>query len=510
MSQSIGNSRRIAKNTIFLYMRMLLVMGVGLYTSRVVLDKLGVVDYGLFNTVGGVVGMLTFLSATLSTSTSRFLTYALGAGDSGRLSYTFCTAFYSHLLLALLVAILMETGGLWFVCHKLVIPPERMYAVLWVFHISVFTTFVAITQVPYTSVIIAHENMNVYAYLGIFEAVAKLVIVYLLVISTSDRLILYAILIGVVQLLVAIFYWSYCIRHYHESFLFRRFDRSIFHQMVSFSSQSLIANVSQILSNQGIIVLINLFFQPAIVAAQAIGNQIAGALMQFVSNLQTAINPQIIKYYAAGDYADFRKLTLNSSIYVHELLLLLALPAMVVMEPLLGLWLVDVPPYAVVFTQFILLKQIFNVYSSTLYVPMIASGKLMSNSMAAVWMGIGMFAFLYLLLKLGCGVMWVQYICVIQTIIFSYIVKPYILCREIGFTWGEILANFLQCLKVSLLPVAVSVACYMLVDIHHIVFMLLTCVAICTSVCVSAYITLDKAMRSKLKAFIVSRIMTFK
>lgn len=232
--------------------------------------------------------------------------------------------------------------------------------------------------------------------------------------------------------------------------------------------------------------------------------------MQFVSNLQTAINPQIIKYYAAGDYADFRKLTLNSSIYVHELLLLLALPAMVVMEPLLGLWLVDVPPYAVVFTQFILLKQIFNVYSSTLYVPMIASGKLKSNSMAAVWMGIGMFAFLYLLLKLGCGVMWVQYICVIQTIIFSYIVKPYILCREIGFTWGEILANFLQCLKVSLLPVAVSVACYMLVDIHHIVFMLLTCVAICTSVCVSAYITLDKAMRSKLKAFIVSRIMTFK
>ena len=417
--------------------------------------------------------MLGFLSGTLSTSTSRFLTYALGEGDALKLSCTFCTAFYSHLLLALVVVLMMESGGLWFVYHKLVIPPERMYAVLWAFHISVFTIFVAITQVPYTSVIIAHENMNVYAYLGIFEAAAKLVVVYLLMVSGTDRLILYAILVGVIQLLVALFYRGYCVKYYQESSLFRRFDRDIFRQMLSFSGQSFIANVSQILSNQGIIVLINLFFQPAIVAAQAIGNQISGALMQFVGSLQTAINPQIIKLYAVGDYTAFRKLTLNGSVYVHELVLLLALPAIVVMDFLLHLWLVEVPPYAVVFAQFILLKQIFNVYSSTLYIPMIASGKLKSNSIAAVWGGIGMFVFLYLLLKLGCGVMWVQYICVIQTLLFSYIVKPYILYREIGFTWNEILVNFLQCLKVSLLPVAVSVACYLTIDIHYLGCMLL-------------------------------------
>lgn len=506
MSDNIGNNKRIAKNTIFLYIRMLLVMGVGLYTSRVVLDKLGVVDYGLFNTVAGVVGMLTFLSATLSTSTSRFLTYALGMRDDRKLKYTFCTAFYSHLILALIVALLLETMGLWFVYNKLIIPPERLYASLWAFHISVFSTFVAITQVPYTSVIIAHENMNIYAYIGIFEAVAKLVIVYFLVVTTSDRLILYSILYGIVQFLIAMFYRGYCIRHYEESHLVQRFDRDIFRQMVSFSGQSLIANVANILSTQGIIVLINLFFSSTIVAAQAIGNQISGALMQFVSNLQTAINPQIIKLYASGDYEAFRKLTLNSSVYVHELLLLLALPAIVVMEPLLDLWLVDVPPYAVVFAQFILLRQILSVYSSTLYVPMVASGRLKSNSVAAVWIGIGSFILLYLLLKMGLGVMWVQYIGVLSIVLFSYIIKPYILCREIGFTWNEILASFMQCAKVSVFPVAASFACYHLMNIHQIGYMLLACVCICFTVCVTAYANLDKTTRLKLNAFIGSKM----
>lgn len=506
MLHNLGNNKRIAKNTIFLYIRMLLVMGVSLYTSRVVLDKLGVVDYGLFNTVAGVVGILTFLSSTLSTSTSRFLTYALGAGDEQKLKHTFCTAFYSHLILAFIVVFLLETVGLWFVYNKLVIPPERFYASLWAFHISVFIVFVAITQVPYTSVIIAHENMNVYAYLGIFEAIAKLLIVYLLAVSTSDKLILYAILIGLVQFLTAMFYRSYCVRHYGESNLARCFDKSIFHQMLSFSGQSLIANVAHILSTQGIIVLINLFFSSVLVAAQAIGNQISGALMQFVSNLQTAINPQIIKLYASGDREAFRKLTLNSSVYVHELLLLLALPAIVVMEPLLHLWLVEVPPYAVVFAQFILLRQILNVYNSTLYVPMIASGELKYNSLASVWVGIGSFVLLYLLLKMGFGVMWVQYIGVAGAIVFSYAIKPYILCRKIGFSWHEILASFVQCVKVSVAPVAVSFACHRFMDIHQFGFMLLACVCICITVCVAAYANLEKTTRLKLNAFIVSKI----
>ena len=284
----LQDNKRIAKNTLFLYIRMLFVMGVSLFTSRVVLDKLGVVDYGLYNAVGGVVAMLMFLNGTLSTGTSRFLTFELGRNDASRLKATFSTTFYTHLILALLVALFMESVGLWFVYEKLIIPPERLSAALWAYHISIFTAVIAITQVPYTSVIIAHENMKIYAYLGVFEAVAKLVIVYLLVISSTDRLVFYACLVGLVQLLVALFYRFYCIRHYVESHITRTFDKNILRGMLSFSGMSLLANAAQVLSVQGLVVLMNMFFQPVVVAAQAIGNQLTGALMQFINNLQTA------------------------------------------------------------------------------------------------------------------------------------------------------------------------------------------------------------------------------
>lgn len=502
----LQDNRRIAKNTIFLYIRMLFVMGVSLFTSRVVLDKLGVVDYGLYNAVGGVVAMLMFLNGTLSTGTSRFLTFELGRNDASRLKVTFSTTFYTHLVLALMIALFMESVGLWFVYEKLIIPPERLSAALWAYHISIFTAVIAITQVPYTSVIIAHENMKVYAYLGVFEAVAKLVIVYLLTVSSADRLVFYAILVGVVQLLVAMFYRFYCIRHYEESRISRSFDKHILHGMLSFSGMSLLANASQVLSVQGLVVLMNMFFQPVVVAAQAIGNQLTGAMMQFVSNLQTAINPQIIKLYATGDYAASRRLTLQSSVYVHELMLLLCLPAMVVMDPLLHLWLVEVPPYAVVFAQYIVLKQIFSVYNMTLYTPMIASGKLGNNSVAALLFGIGTFLLLYVLLKVGFDVMWVQYVSVLQAALFSYVVKPYILCKEVGYSWQEILQSFWKSLRVSLIPVLVSIFCVVYLEVTDLWKMLASVALICFSVLVSSYLFLDEETRKKLHTFIGRRM----
>lgn len=505
-SNSLQNNKKIAFNTLFLYIRMLFVMGVSLFTSRVVLDKLGVEDYGIYNAVGGVVAMLMFLNGTLSTSTSRFLTFELGRNDIARLTSTFSTAFYAHLILALLVVLFMETVGLWFTYNKLIIPPDRMHAALWAFHISVFTAFIAITQVPYTSVIIAHENMKVYAYMGIFEALAKLVIVYLLVISSADKLIFYACLIGIVQLLIAGFYRFFCMKKYMESRISRSFDKSILSGMLSFSGLSLLANITHVLSVQGLVVLMNMFFQPAIVAAQAIGNQLTNAMMQFVSNLQMALNPQIIKLYATELYAESRRLTLQSSVYVHELMLFLCLPAIVVMEPLLHLWLVTVPQYARIFAQYIILKQLFNVYNMTLYTPMVASGKLFSNSMAALFFGFGFFALLYLLLKSGFDVMWIQYISILQAAFYSFVVKPYILCKEIGYSWSEILGSFWQCLKVSIIPVFVSLLCYFYVTIDSLMNMFVVIICICISVVLSAYIFLDKATRFRLHNYLSQRI----
>ena len=503
MSERIKDNKRIVNNTLFLYIRMFLIMAVTLYTSRVVLDKLGVDDYGIYHSVSGVVAMLAFLNNTLSTGTSRFLTFELGKGSRNTLSETFNTVFYAHLLLAIIVVILFETIGIWFIQNKLIIPESRLIAAKWVFHISVITTFVSITQVPYTSVIIAHENMKVYAYVGIFDAIARLTIVFLLSISSFDRLIFYALLVACIQLLVLVMYRMYCVKKYHESILRKVFNRNIFNNIISFSGLSLVANISQIVSNQGLVILINMFFQPSIVAAQAVGNQLSTAVTSFVSNLRTAINPQIIKLYATGQYEESKKLTLTSSIYVHELVLFFALPLIVIMEPLLHYWLVDVPNYAVIFAQCIMIKQIFDVYNASLYTPMIASGELRTNSIVSVLLSIGLFVLLYILLKMGFSVMWVQYLSIIQVFIFSYLVKPWILCKELNYTWTEIFHCFLKCLIVSALPVAVSVIMILYFNVDDFISMLSVTSIICFSVLISSYIFLDKDTKRRLNRIII-------
>lgn len=451
MEESRINGKRIAKNTIFLYFRMLLIMGVTLVTSRIVLDKLGTTDYGIYGAVGGVVAMLGFLNGTLSTGTSRFLTFELSRKKNSRLKETFNTAFISHFILSLIVIVILETIGVWFVSHKLIIPPERLSATVWTFHMSVLTIFVSIIQVPYMSAIIAHENLSIYALVGIFEASAKLGIVYLLSIGNWDRLVLYAILVAIVQILVAFFYIYYCVKNYKESHIELKVNNSIFKEMLSFSGWSLLANLSQILSSQGLIVIMNMFFLPVVVAAQTIGNQLASAIMSFVGNFRTAINPQIIKLYAAEAYAESRKLTLETSIYVFELILLFSLPMVVLMEPLLELWLVAVPEYTVAFSQYIVISQLFNVYNNSFYIPMTASGKLKENSYASLLLTLFAFITLYILFKSGWDVMWIQYISIIQVIISSFIIKPVILCKYIpDYSWSLILKNEFQQGKVCI------------------------------------------------------------
>lgn len=263
------------------------------------------------------------------------------------------------------------------------------------------------------------------------------------------------------------------------------------------------------LSIQGMVVLINMFFSPAIVAAQSIGNQLGIAIKQFVNSLQTAINPQIIKLYATGDFLASRNLTLQSSVYIHELVLFLALPAMVVMDSILHFWLVEVPDYAVVFAQYIVLQQIFNVYNGTLYIPMIASGKLGTNSLIAFWFGIGTFVTLYFMLKMGFDVMWIQYIGVLQTIIFSYIIKPYILCKEVNYSWYDIFYSLINTIKVSVIPVLVSILCTLFLTRKSLIDVVFCILVICFSVILSSYIFLNVDLRKRVNSFILYHIRNF-
>lgn len=486
---------------------MLLVMAVSLFTQRVVLYKLGASDYGIYNVVAGVVAMLGFLNGTLSTGTSRFLTFDIGKGNKERLKNTFSTAFYSHLLLAVIVCLLLVTGGIWFVEHKLIIPPERIDAAIWVLVISVFTTFVSITQVPYTSVIIARENMNIYAYIGLFEVFAKLGVVYLLSVSSWDRLIFYAVLIAVVQIATAIAYRLYCVRHYQESHISRSFDKTIFKDLLQFASWSLIANLSHILGIQGLTVIMNMFFSPVVIAAHAIGHQISSALAQFKNNFTTAVNPQVIKLYSVEQYNASKKLTLETSIYIFDLMLLLCLPIIVLMEPILNLWLVDVPEYAVIFGQYILASQLIGTYNTTLYTPMVASGHLKENSLASVFVTIFGVIGLYFLLRAGLDVKWVQYMAIIQSFVYSYVVKPIILCKYIpDYHWQDFLVNTLQMVKISILPIVVSYAAYKYLPANNLCLIVIDCALIMLSVCASALVFMEKKMRIKLITLVKNRL----
>lgn len=486
---------------------MILIMGVSLYTSRIVLDKLGITDYSLYSVVGGVVGMLSFLNGTLSIGTSRFLTYELGKGNDKCLQYTFSTAFYTHLILSIIILLIMETAGMWFLCNKIVIPPERLTACIWVFQFSIITTLISITQVPYTAVIMAHERMEVYAYISIFEAIAKLFICYLITIASYDRLITYALLVFVVQIIVAASYRLYCQRNFIESKLKLCFDKKIFRSLMGFSGWNLMANLAETLKLQGYLILLNMFFQPAIVAAQSIGNQVANAMMQFINNFRTAINPQIIKLYAAEDYEASKKLTLSTTVLVFDLVLLLGLPTILVLDQIMKIWLVEVPPYAVVFTQYIIVQRILSTFDAAFYIPMMAANKIKTNSILATFSGPGMFIILYFIYKLGGDVMWMQYISIFVLCLFGFIIKPYLLKNDvIGYCYKDFLLCFWGCLKVTALSLLLSIGGYKIFYQVNIPSSIIVFFISAISILLSSYIFMDKSIKVKVKDIIISKI----
>ena len=303
-----SNNKTIAKNTIFLYFRMMMTIVVSLYTSRVVLKILGVDDFGLYQSVGGVVGLLSFLNAALATGSSRFLTYELGRGDFIKLKKTFSTIVTAHLILAAGIVLLLETIGLWFVYNKLVIPIDRFDAAVVAFHLSILTAVFHLIQVPYTATIISHEKMGIYAYVGIVDIVLRLAIVYLLNIGGIDKLILYSFLMGLVSLIMALFYCICCVKIFDETKTELILDKAILKDVLGYSIWNLFANSALALKNQGSIILLNMFFSPAVVTARTIANQANMAAFHLTTNFRTAATPQIVKRYAVNDYEGSKKL----------------------------------------------------------------------------------------------------------------------------------------------------------------------------------------------------------
>ena len=398
------NNRRIAKNAVMLYVRMFISMIVGFYTSRVVLDVLGVDDYGIYGVVGSVVLMWGFLNASMSGATSRFLTYELGRGDAKRLSDTFSSALIVHMLIALTVFILAETVGLWFLYNKLVIPEGRMTAAFWVYQLSIVSTMVGITQVPYSATIISHEKMDIYAYVEIVNVVFKLLIVYVLLIGNFDKLILYAVLVFTVNMMIAMFYRYYCIRHFKETRVHWLWKPSVLKPLVSFSGWDLFGNGCVAIRQQGMNFLINMFFGVAYNAASSVASTVTGLIMGLVNNISLAYRPVIIKQYAQNEFDKMQTLMNNAAKVMLMLFGCLMVPCFLELPYLFSLWLVEVPPYAVVFCRLMLISTFAILVNGIVNIAIHATGQIKQLSFISGTTHLISIVAIYILYRLGLSV----------------------------------------------------------------------------------------------------------
>ena len=399
MSTTSENNKRIAKNTALLYIRMIFLMAVTLYTSRVILQMLGVTDFGIYSVVGGVVSMLGFMSGSLSGATSRFITFELGRGKDGNVKTVFRCAASIHYVLAGIILLLAETIGLWFVMQKLVIPPERMMAALWVYQCSVLTFIVSIISAPYNALIIAHERMGAFAYISIFETIVKLLVVISLAWSVFDRLATYAVLLLVVQVVVRLVYTLYCNRHFPETDSRWMWNKELSRKMFVYTGWTLNGNLAVIGYTQGINILLNLFFGPAVNAARGFAVQVQAAVNQFFSNFQMAVRPQIVKSYAQDNLVYMHKLILVSSRYSFFLILLISFPLLVNTEYILQLWLGEVPAHTVAFTRLMVLACMNYALSQPTIMAIHATGDLKKFQLIEGSMLLMVIPIAYLLLK---------------------------------------------------------------------------------------------------------------
>ena len=395
--------KRVLKNTIMLYIRMFFLMIIGFITTRVVLHSLGEVDYGLYNAIAGFVALFGMLTGSLNAAISRFITFELGWGDQEKLNKVFSTAVFIQFGMAIIVAILVETVGMWFMLHHMTIPNDRLLAARWVLHSAVINTLITLTFVPYSATIISHENMSIYAYVSILEGIINLLIAYLISIDVlGDRLIFYSCALCVSSLIVNGIYMLYCRRNFEECKLRRIFDKGLLMNIGSFAGWNLFGAVSGILRDQGINILFNIFLGPVINAARGVSNQASGLATRFSQGFMQALNPQITKSYAAGNLEYMYSLVYQGTRMSFALFFLLALPIFIETDFLMGLWLVDVPEHTVAFIRIaLLLLFVDHINGSPLVTVMLATGKIRKYQIVVGGLQLLDFPLAYLLLKIG-------------------------------------------------------------------------------------------------------------
>ena len=489
-----------------MYFRMGITLILSLFTARVVLNALGVSDYGLNNVVGGFVSMLGYLNSLLCTGTSRFLTFGLGRGDSKRLQEIFSACLTIHLLIAVVTIIIGETIGLWFVNHKLVIEPDRLFSANIVYQLALFSLALSIMQTPYGASIISHEKMSIYAYMSIFDVLMKLLIVILLIYCNGDKLILYSTSYFIVNIINIIFYRIYCIRNFSECSLKLGFDKQLYKDIFNYVGWNSLSALAFMMNGQGVNILLNLFFGTLVNAARGIASNVCGHLTKFVSNFQIAVNPQIIKYYAQGDIIQMNRLTQNNSKYSLFLVLLFCIPVLLETEYILYIWLGQVPEYSVAFIRLSIIILMIQSIDYPIGNAIHAYGKMKLPNLTASIVYMTALPISYIAMKLGATP-------VIAYIVFSIVYPAALICdlwvlhKYSGFNRSDFFINvILKGTGIFTISFIVPATIYFLMESSFIRLSLICISSIIISSITIFYLGLNKDTRQKISTKIKSII----
>lgn len=505
-NQTSDNNKRIAKNTLLLYFRMLFMMVVSLYTSRVILNALGVEDFGIYNVVGGVVAMFTVISGSLSAAISRFITYELGKGDQSKLNRIFSASVTIQLLLSLIIVVLIESVGVWFLNAKMTIPEDRMAAANWVLQFSIITFVINLISVPYNAAIIAHEKMSAFAYISILEAVCKLAIAFLIIVSPIDKLIFYAILMCAVSIIVRLTYGHYCKKHFAECNYHFHWDKEILKKMFGFAGWNFIGASSAVLRDQGVNIVINIFCGPAVNAARGISSQVNSAIMGFVNNFTIALNPQITKSYASGDHKYMMTLIFQGARLSFYILLLLSLPVILNAHYILKLWLSNVPEHTELFVQLILICAMGESLSNTMVTAMLATGNIRNYQIVVGGLQMMNLPISYICLRLG----FMPESVLIVAIVVSQCclaARLYMLRGMIGLSSIQYMKKvYLNVIVVTLLSLAVPVLLSKYMEETFFSFVVLSLVSIVCTLIVEFYV----GCNGKEREFVVDKVKGLK
>ena len=501
------NNKRIAKNTMLLYFRQILILLVSLYTSRVLLNALGVDDYGIYNVVGSIVTMFSFITNTMATASQRFLSYDLAKNDPIRLRQTFSLVMLSYIILILIALILSEGIGVWFLNAKMNIPLDRLEAANWVLQFSIFSFVAQILAAPYMAVIISREKMDVYAYVSIVEAILKLAIIYLLVIVPIDQLKSYAALMFFCAATVTLLYGLYCKSNFPESRFVFFYDKHRFKELCSFAWWNTIGAFSNVLRSQGINILLNLFFTPAINAARGIAYQVNSAIMNFSNNFYMAVRPQIIKNYAKGELAEMHNLIFFSSRFAFYLVFVISLPILLITQPILDIWLKTPPAYTSLFVQLVVINSLLEVLSFPLVNGLQAAGKIRTYQLVVSTAYLMNLPVSYVLLKMGYPPETTMYVNI--AIVVLCFIPRLLLCRKyINISLVSYLRTVL--LRLFVVTVAMSFICLFVRSLFSFDSLMKVLSAICVMLVLSmvgVYVLgLSSMERLKLNSLIIGKI----